>query len=130
MIPLLFFFLLPATFSHPQQQTHSELGPGTPTKEEWVDGNGKTWLIYDLNGQKVIWFTKSDDGGGSGVVDKRDTDGDGGGKHTDSASGTYIAYGALQRQGYCNQNIYGNCVRGYVGDPETCTYYTKCRSGG
>lgn len=32
-----------------------------------------------------------------------------------------------RQQQYCNQNIYGNCVDGYIGNPETCTYYTRCR---
>ena len=39
----------------------------------------------------------------------------------------YISYGGPQRQGFCNQNIYGNCIRGYNGKPKACTYYTQCR---
>ena len=93
-------------------------GLGTPTNEQYVDENGKKWLIYDKDGEQVIYFADATASSNDLAADSA------------SGGGGYVSYGAIQRRPFCNQNIYGNCIQPYDGKPETCTYYTKCRRGG
>ena len=46
-----------------------------------------------------------------------------------SAYNRHICYGAIQKPGICNGNIYGNCIRPLGPSYRPCTVYTRCKRG-
>ncbi|KAJ4707264.1 protein RALF-like 27 [Melia azedarach] len=45
------------------------------------------------------------------------------------AGGKPISYRSLERQGFCNAKIYGDCIKAINGDNRPCTYYNRCKRG-
>ncbi|KAG4137655.1 hypothetical protein ERO13_D07G084900v2 [Gossypium hirsutum] len=41
----------------------------------------------------------------------------------------HICYGAIQKPGVCNGNIYGNCIVPIGPSYRPCTVYTRCKRG-
>ncbi|OAY56942.1 hypothetical protein MANES_02G057600v8 [Manihot esculenta] len=40
----------------------------------------------------------------------------------------YIFYITLQPQPFCNEKLYGNCLKAFATVKSRCTYYVRCRS--
>ncbi|KAJ9147501.1 hypothetical protein P3X46_029655 [Hevea brasiliensis] len=40
----------------------------------------------------------------------------------------YYSYRALRPQPFCNERLYGNCLRALSSSKSRCTYYIRCRS--